>query len=77
MDSLGWEWIFFVNLPIGVVGFILAWRLVPDLETHSHQFDLPGVFLWATAMFCIVFGIQEGRDLQLGRDLGADQRARS
>ncbi len=66
VDSLGWEWIFFVNLPIGVIGFILAWRLVPDLETHSHQFDLPGVFLWAAAMFCIVFGIQEGETYNWG-----------
>jgi EmrB/QacA subfamily drug resistance transporter len=60
VDSLGWEWIFFVNVPVGVVAFVLAWRLVPALETHPHRFDLPGVALWAVAMFCIVFGIQEG-----------------
>ena len=66
VDALGWEWIFFVNLPVGIVGFVLAWRLVPDLETHSHRFDLPGVFLWALAMFCIVFGIQEGESYDWG-----------
>lgn len=60
VDGLGWEWIFFVNVPVGVIGFVVAWRLVPTLETHSHQFDLPGVFLWAIGMFCLVFGIQEG-----------------
>ncbi len=70
VDGLGWEWIFFVNVPIGVVGFLLAWRLVPDLETHSHQFDLPGVVLWAVAMFCIVFGIQEGETYDWGEIWG-------
>ena len=36
VDGPGWQWIFFINVPIGVVGFVLAWRLVPRLETHSH-----------------------------------------
>ena len=43
VDALGWEWIFFINIPVGIVGFVLAWRLVPRLETHSHRFDLLGV----------------------------------
>ena len=60
VDGFGWEWIFFVNLPVGVVGFVLAWMLVPRLETHPHRFDLVGVFLSATGLFLIVFGLQEG-----------------
>ncbi|MEV0945749.1 MFS transporter [Rhodococcus sp. NPDC049939] len=60
VDYLGWEWIFFVNVPIGVVAFVLAWRLVPSLETHRHKFDIPGVVLSALGMFFLVFGIQEG-----------------
>jgi EmrB/QacA subfamily drug resistance transporter len=66
VDALGWQWIFFVNVPVGVVGFILAWRLVPSLETHSHRFDVPGVVLWAVGMFCLVFGIQEGETFNWG-----------
>lgn len=60
VDGLGWEWIFFVNLPVGVVGFVLAWILVPRLETHPHRFDLLGVLLSAAGLFLIVFGLQEG-----------------
>ncbi|WP_431219121.1 DHA2 family efflux MFS transporter permease subunit [Leifsonia xyli] len=60
VDSLGWEWIFFINVPVGVVAFILAMRLVPKLPTHSHSFDLLGVVLSAVGMFLLVFGIQEG-----------------
>ncbi len=60
VDGLGWEWIFFINLPVGVVGFVLAWILVPKLQTHEHKFDILGVFLSAVALFLIVFGLQEG-----------------
>lgn len=60
VDGLGWEWIFFVNLPVGVIGFVLAWMLVPNLETHPHRFDLVGVVLSAVGLFLIVFGLQEG-----------------
>ena len=60
VDGLGWEWIFFVNIPVGVVGFVLAWLLVPSLETHPHRFDIVGVVLSAVGLFLIVFGLQEG-----------------
>ena len=33
VDGLGWEWIFFVNVPVGVVGLVVAARLLPDLST--------------------------------------------
>jgi len=60
VDSLGWEWIFFINVPVGVVAFILAARLVPKLPTHNHSFDILGVILSAVGMFLLVFGLQEG-----------------
>jgi EmrB/QacA subfamily drug resistance transporter len=60
VDGLGWEWIFFINVPVGLFGFALAWRLVPSLETHTHSFDWLGVALSGAGMFLLVFGIQEG-----------------
>jgi EmrB/QacA subfamily drug resistance transporter len=66
VDGLGWEWIFFVNVPVGVVGLVLAARLVPELPTHVHRFDLPGVVLSAVGMFLLVFGIQEGQTYDWG-----------
>lgn len=70
VDTLGWEWIFFVNVPVGVVAFVLAWRLVPRLETHPHRFDLPGVALSALGMFLLVFGLQEGESYDWGTIAG-------
>jgi EmrB/QacA subfamily drug resistance transporter len=66
VDGLGWEWIFFVNIPVGIIGFVLAVILVPKLETHAHRFDIPGVFLSAIALFLIVFGLQEGETYDWG-----------
>ena len=56
----GWEWIFFINVPVRRAGFALAWRLVPSLLTHTHRFDWLGVAPSGTGMFLLVFGIQEG-----------------
>ncbi|UNK72620.1 DHA2 family efflux MFS transporter permease subunit [Microbacterium sp. H1-D42] len=66
VDAFGWEAIFFINLPVGVIGFVLAWILVPKLETHEHRFDIFGVVLSAVALFLIVFGLQEGEKYDWG-----------
>ncbi|GGO79305.1 MFS transporter [Nocardioides deserti] len=63
VDALGWEWIFFINVPVGVVGFVLALRLVPVLTTNNHRFDWLGVVLSGAGMFLLVFGVQEGHQL--------------
>ncbi|WP_120523171.1 DHA2 family efflux MFS transporter permease subunit [Arthrobacter celericrescens] len=70
VDGLGWEWIFFVNVPIGLIGFLAVTRFVPALGTHSHRFDIPGVLLSAVGMFLLVFGIQEGQTYHWGTVAG-------
>jgi EmrB/QacA subfamily drug resistance transporter len=70
VDGLGWEWIFFVNVPVGIIAFVMAWRLVPRLSTHQHRFDLLGVALSAVGMFMLVFGIQEGESYDWGTITG-------
>ena len=70
VDALGWEWIFFINIPVGIVGFVLAWRLVPSLPTNNHRFDWLGVALSGVGMFLLVFGIQEGHQYDWGTITG-------
>ena len=70
VDAAGWEWIFFINVPVGVIGFALAWRLVPRLETNRHRFDWLGVGLSGVGMFLLAFGIQEGHQFHWGRISG-------
>jgi EmrB/QacA subfamily drug resistance transporter len=61
VDVLGWQWIFFINVPIGIIGLGLAVWLIPVLPTHKHRFDLVGVALSGVGMFLIVFALQEGQ----------------
>ena len=70
VDSMGWEWIFIVNVPVGIAAFVLAWRLVPKLQTHEHKFDLLGVALSSIGLFLLVFGIQEGEKYDWGTIAG-------
>jgi EmrB/QacA subfamily drug resistance transporter len=61
VGGLGWQWIFFVNVPIGILGLALAVWLVPVLPTQAHRFDVLGVVLSGVGMFLIVFALQEGQ----------------
>ncbi|MGN8051050.1 DHA2 family efflux MFS transporter permease subunit [Curtobacterium sp. 22159] len=70
VDGFGWEWIFFVNVPVGVVAFVLAQRFVPTFERHGHRFDYLGIVLSAVGMFLLVFGIQEGETYDWGTITG-------
>ena len=59
VEHLGWQWIFFVNVPVGLIGLAVAFRLVPQLPTSTRGFDIPGVVLSGVGMFLIVFALQE------------------
>ena len=61
VDGLGWQWIFFVNVPVGVVGVVMALRLIPQLDRGKQRFDLLGMALSGIGMFMIVFALQEGQ----------------
>lgn len=66
VDGPGWEWIFFANLPVGVIALALAWRNVPRFARRAHSFDWLGVVLSAIGLFLLVFGIQEGNSYDWG-----------
>jgi EmrB/QacA subfamily drug resistance transporter len=61
VDGLGWQWIFFVNVPVGIIGLGMAVWLIPELPTEKPRFDLLGVLLSGVGMFLIVFALQEGQ----------------
>ncbi|WP_461635441.1 MFS transporter, partial [Glutamicibacter soli] len=39
VDSAGWEWIFFINIPIAVVSIAMVLKFVPKLKPQAHSFD--------------------------------------
>ncbi|MCS7484334.1 MFS transporter [Umezawaea endophytica] len=67
VDNLGWEWIFFVNVPVGVVALVMTAVLVPDWKPGaSHSFDPLGILLCCVGLTLVVFGVQEGQQYEWG-----------
>ncbi|MEU7314692.1 MFS transporter [Streptomyces sp. NPDC007083] len=65
----GWRWVFFVNLPIGIVAFLLALRLVPhacaERDTgHRHSLDPVGVALLGSGVLALMLPLVEERQWQ-------------
>ena len=61
VDFLSWEWIFFVNVPVGVAALILApFLLAESLDKHGQGFDIPGAVLVTSGLSLLVLGITQG-----------------
>ncbi|WP_329245246.1 MFS transporter [Actinoallomurus sp. NBC_01490] len=61
VSRLDWRWIFFVNVPVGVVVIAAGLLVLPGARrTVRHRFDLPGVLLASASLFCLAFGLIEG-----------------
>src|SRR6266545_4876006 len=59
-DALSWEWIFFVNVPVGVLGFVLApFLLHESRDAHVKSFDAPGATLVTGGLVTLVYGITQ------------------
>ena len=58
-----WRWIFLVNIPVGIVGVVLALRLVPESKnpTAVESLDVPGIGLLSVSLFCLTFALIEGQ----------------
>jgi EmrB/QacA subfamily drug resistance transporter len=62
VTTFDWRWIFFVNLPIGVVVLIAAFGLMPAVrQERRHRMDVGGVLIATAALFCLAFALTEGQ----------------
>ena len=59
-----WHWIFFINVPIGVIAFGMALALIPERRRAVGEggFDLPAVLLSAGGLFCLTLALIQGND---------------
>jgi EmrB/QacA subfamily drug resistance transporter len=66
-DALSWEWIFFVNLPVGIAGLALAFPLLNESRDAAVKtFDVPGAVLVTGGLVALVYAITQANDLGWG-----------
>jgi EmrB/QacA subfamily drug resistance transporter len=62
VTTFDWRWIFFVNLPIGVVVLIASFGVIPSVRRERrHRLDAGGVAIATAALFCFSFALTEGQ----------------
>ncbi|WP_371602083.1 DHA2 family efflux MFS transporter permease subunit [Streptomyces sp. NBC_01220] len=72
VSTVGWRWIFLVNVPIGLAALALTFLVVPDIRHgRKHRFDVMGVLIATAALFCLSFGLQEGEHYHWGSGIWA------
>jgi EmrB/QacA subfamily drug resistance transporter len=60
-ESLGWEWIFFVNVPIGITAMVLTERKIVNVFAKDPEpIDVPGLVTFSLALFLLIFGLIRG-----------------
>jgi EmrB/QacA subfamily drug resistance transporter len=74
-DHISWGWIFFVNVPIGVVAIAASLLLIPESKDESaeQRLDLPGLLTSGVGLFSLTYGLIEANTYgwTSGRILGA------
>lgn len=56
-DYLGWSWVFWINLPFGLVALGLAVFAIPHVETVPRRFDIAGAVTFTIALVALVLGV--------------------
>jgi EmrB/QacA subfamily drug resistance transporter len=60
VEGASWQWIFWLNVPIGLVVLPLAWRRLTESYGPATRLDLPGLALASLGLFGIVLGVVRG-----------------
>ena len=57
VESFSWQWIFWINVPIGLALLPIAWRRLEETTGPDRALDMPGVALASIGLFGIVWGL--------------------
>jgi EmrB/QacA subfamily drug resistance transporter len=62
VDNIGWNWIFFVNVPVGVLGILVSqWFITESRDTsHEQSIDIPGLLTSGAGLFALSYALIEG-----------------
>jgi EmrB/QacA subfamily drug resistance transporter len=60
-EHINWSWIFFINVPVGVVAIVVARMVIQESRDTSHEqrLDLPGLLVSGVALFALTYALIE------------------
>src|SRR6188472_1388325 len=62
-DGLGWEWVFLINVPIGIAAIAVTyWKLAESRDPNATRIDWGGLLSFSSALFLLVLGLVRGND---------------
>ncbi|MDG4859415.1 DHA2 family efflux MFS transporter permease subunit [Streptomyces sp. T-3] len=62
VTAWGWQWIFMVNVPVGLAAIVLTQLAVPNpRNSRRHRLDVGGIALVFGGLFCLTFALMEGQ----------------
>ncbi len=72
IEELSWRWIFYLNIPIGIAGFLLALFILKKRPTLflSRRFDLKGAFFLASTLILLLLALNQWQHLKWWSPLG-------
>lgn len=67
-ESLGWEWVFFLNVPVGLLGIVLAPRLLPESRDAraSRRLDMLGAACITMGLLLLIYGFTRAEENGFG-----------
>ncbi len=60
LSVASWQWLFAINVPFGIISFVLGLRVLPETKRNDHKFDLRSAVLNALTFGFLIFAIGEG-----------------
>src|SRR5439155_13208498 len=62
VEHISWQSIFYVNVPVGIIGFLLTWFVVRESKdvSKSRRVDPPGLVTGTAGLFFLVYALIEG-----------------
>lgn len=61
-QNFGWRWIFYLNVPVGIIAFVLILLFVPDVRGERRRFDWIGFALCGLGTFALLGGLERMAD---------------
>ena len=67
-EQINWSWIFFINVPVGIVGIVVSRLFITESrdESEEQRLDLPGLLSSAIGLFGLTYALIEGNNYGWG-----------